>query len=76
MRYVEERWSFVEHSSVFALNTKGASQDVLKRFVLSANERRNVLAELQDYNLNAYSLFGSDDSLMESLSNREEIRDA
>jgi hypothetical protein len=74
VRYHPLGWSFVSHDSVFGSNPEGNSQDVLKKFVLSAGERRKILEELHDYNLNAYSLFGSDEALMESLSNREEIR--
>jgi hypothetical protein len=47
-------------------------QDVVFKFVLPRSERRTVLNELQMYNLNAFSLFGSEESLMESLSIREE----
>lgn len=75
VRFFSDRgWSFYPHSSVFETNPKSSSQDVLKKFVLSATERVKVLRELHDYNLNAYSLFGSEEALMESLSNREEIR--
>ncbi|SEO17703.1 FRG domain-containing protein [Bradyrhizobium sp. OK095] len=74
VRYLPHRWSFVPHSSVFSVHAGGASQDVLKKFVLKANERQRILRELNDYNLNAYSLFGSEEGLMESLSIREETR--
>jgi hypothetical protein len=74
VQYLGDQWSFMSHSSVFNSNPEGDSQDVLKKFVLSAKERPKVLEELNDYNLNAYSLFGSVEGLMESLSNREEIR--
>jgi hypothetical protein len=74
LEYAESRWSFVSHSSVFDLQTGEGSQDVIRKFVLSAGERRKVLQELNDYNLNSYSLFGSEEGLMESLSNREELR--
>jgi hypothetical protein len=74
LQYHPNGWYFVSHSSVFDSAAEGNSQDVLKKFVISADERRTVLKELHDYNLNAYSLFGSDEGLMESLSNREEIR--
>jgi hypothetical protein len=72
--YANGEWHFVPHSSVFESNPEGVTQDVLMKFVLSAGERQTVLKELNDYNLNAYSLFGSTEGLMESLSIREEIR--
>ena len=70
------KWLFKPHSDVFekqAPRQKGR-QDVLKKFVLRATDRQNVLRELSDYNLNAYSLFASEESLMEMLSLREETR--
>jgi hypothetical protein len=69
------RWLFKPHSDVFEnqdSHRKKGRQDVLQKFILSAKDRPNVLTELSDYNLNAYSLFGSDESLMETLSIREE----
>jgi FRG domain len=74
VEYLRDGWTFMPHTSVFNSSPEGSSQDVLNKFVLSARERPKVLEELNDYNLNAYSLFGSVEGLMESLSNREEIR--
>ena len=45
-------------------------QDIVYKFVLSSAQRKEVLGELAAYNLNAYTLFGSDEGLMESLSVR------
>jgi hypothetical protein len=73
LKYADSRWHFVPHSSVFDSNLDGDTQDVLTKFILSAGERPKVLKELNDYNLNAFTLFGSTEGLMESLSNREEI---
>ncbi|MGY4501998.1 hypothetical protein ACVWYH_005955 [Bradyrhizobium sp. GM24.11] len=47
-------------------------QDIISKFVLPRSERDSVLKELDDYNLNAFTLFGSEESLMQSLSQREE----
>jgi hypothetical protein len=73
LKYQPHGWSFISHSSVFDSNPEGESQDVLIKFILSSRDRSKVLKELNDYNLNAYSLFGSIEGLMESLSNREEF---
>ncbi|MGJ4881679.1 FRG domain-containing protein [Bradyrhizobium oligotrophicum] len=75
VHFLNGRWTFVQHSNVFDSSPEGREQDVLKKFVIKATERKAVLRELSDYNLNAYTLFGSEEGLMESLSNREEIRD-
>lgn len=64
-------WRFMPHSSVFDAEVEG--QDRLYRFRISSNERAKILRELSDYNLNAFSLFGSQDSLMETISVREEL---
>lgn len=59
---------FSNHSKVCRSYDEEAEyqQDVVFKFVLPSDERRKVLKELQMYNLNAFSLFGSEDSLMES----------
>jgi hypothetical protein len=68
----DDRWNFLPHSSVF--KTQSSTQDILQKFVLDISDRSRVLSELNDYNLNAYSLFASEEGLMETLSIREEIR--
>jgi hypothetical protein len=74
VRYRDHGWSFMEHSSVFDSNPEGDSQDVLKKYILRGSERQKVMQELNDYNLNAYTLLNSEEGLMESLSTREELR--
>jgi hypothetical protein len=46
-------------------------QDVLWKFVIPAKKRLKVLTQLDKYNLNAFSLFDSEESLMETLAFRE-----
>jgi hypothetical protein len=48
-------------------------QDRLFKFRLKSDERAAVLRELLDYNLTAFSLLGSQESLMETISVREEL---
>lgn len=67
-------WHFKPHASVFDLEVPG--QDRLFKFRLRADERAAVLRELLDYNLTAFSLFGSQESLMETISVREELASA
>jgi hypothetical protein len=47
-------------------------QDIIYKFTIPGDERDNVLNELAEYNLNAFTLFGSEESLMQSISQREE----
>jgi hypothetical protein len=67
----EKTWKFAPHSQVFDLPENIFEQDVLQKFTISVRERDRVLKELGDYNLNAFSLFGTEDSLMETLAIRE-----
>jgi hypothetical protein len=77
VHWSNDRWTFLPHSSVFEdQKDSNREQDVLTKFVLRSNDRPKVLRELNDYNLNAYTLFGTQEGLMQSLSIREELSDA
>lgn len=52
---------------------KDFQQDIIFKFELPSSEREKVMIELEDYGLNAFGLFGSEEGLMESLSLREEF---
>jgi hypothetical protein len=71
----QSRWRFAAHGDVFDHTDKDSVevQDVLWKFDLPGSERENVFRELNDYNLNAFTLFGSQESLMESLFIREQL---
>jgi hypothetical protein len=62
-------WEFSPHEDVF--RNSGDEQDTLWTFTIPKTERAQVLAQLDRYNLNAYSLMGSEESLMEMLATRE-----
>jgi hypothetical protein len=67
-------WHFDSHEAVFEQNSP--RQDFLWKINLPSSERNTVLKRLNDYNLNAFSLFGSQESLLESMWFREyEVRD-
>ncbi len=62
-------WRYAQHEKVFA---RGApEQDVLWKFNIPYSERLKVLRLLDSYNINALSLFGSAESLMETMALRE-----
>jgi FRG domain len=65
----KETWHFHPHENVFALDN--TDQDFLWKFTLPSSERIGVLKVLNDYNVNAFSLFDSEESLMETLWLRE-----
>jgi hypothetical protein len=48
-----------------------SGQDLITKYVLPKSERANVLERLDLMNVNAYSLFGHEESLMEMLAYRE-----
>jgi hypothetical protein len=66
-------WAYAFHEDAFS---KGSVviQDVVRKFVLPVSERPKVLGILDKYNLNAFSLFGGEDSLMHTVSVRELLR--
>jgi hypothetical protein len=65
-------WHFYSHQEVFSRTRPG--QDALWKFDLPSSERLKVLRLLDDYNLNASSLFGSEESLLETMWFREQVR--
>jgi hypothetical protein len=65
----EGQWRYSWHERVFATGVD--AQDTLWKLTIPASNRRRALALLDRYNLNAYSLFNSEDSLMEMLAARE-----
>ena len=65
----EGEWQYACHEDVF---DKGIEyQDILWKFNLPAIERITALRELDRYNLNGYSLFGTEESLMETVAQRD-----
>ncbi len=67
-------WRFAAHENVFAQDPSqphNFQQDVLWKFNIPSTERLEVLKLLDNYNLNAFSLFASEETLMETLALRE-----
>ena len=62
-------WRFAPHAGVFARGN--TNQDILWKFTIPSTERLKVLKLLDTYNLNAFSLFESEESLMETVALRE-----
>jgi len=67
----KKAWHFCSHEEVFGDGT--SRQDVLWKFNLPSTERIKVLQLLDDYNLNAFSLFDSEESLLETMWLREQV---
>ena len=62
-------WRFEQYHNVFddGLHQQG----ICRKITIPAAERVKVLQELDEYNLNSYSLFGSEEGLMDTLATRE-----
>lgn len=62
-------WRYAPHKEAFERNDR--NQDLLWKFNIPYSERFKVLKILNSYNINALSLFGSKESLMETMALRE-----
>ena len=63
-------WRFHRHDPVFWNRGK---QDYLWKFDLPSTERIGILKSLDQYNLNAFSLFDSEETLLETMWLREQV---
>ena len=64
-----DEWRFESYDLVFEEGPR--QQAFCWKFTIPVSERSKVLALLDEHNLNAFSLFGSEESLMETLATRE-----
>jgi hypothetical protein len=71
-----DKWVYASHEEAFRLSEDWCggeeeyAQDLCWKFNIPATERNRVLKLLNEYNLNAFSLFGTEESLMETLAQR------
>jgi len=63
------KYVYCSHEEAFARND--SEQDVLTKFIIQRTERPKVLDKLRMMNITAYSLFGSEESLLETLAYQE-----
>ena len=71
--YLDNAWIFSEHERAFEDRRPGEEYPVnssIHKFNIPGSERKRVLKMLDEYNLNAFSLFASEESLMETLALR------
>ena len=72
--YKEGEWWYASHEQVFEQGSD--TQDRLWKITVPASERLKALRQLDAYNLNAFSLFQTEEALLEMIATREiEIRD-
>ena len=65
----DDEWRYAAHEGTFS--RRDPNQDVLWKFSIPYSERLKVLKLLDTYNINALSLFGIEESLMETMALRE-----
>jgi FRG domain len=68
VRYVDEEWHLGSHAAVFELGHAG--QDRLWKLTLPSSEAAKVMRRLEEYNVTAFSLFQSEEALLETLAKR------
>lgn len=68
---IRGNWSYMDHEEVLATTSQKYPVSRLRRYILPGELKHQVLKTLDSYNLNAYTLYGSDDALVESLAYRE-----
>ena len=66
--YAEDTWFFSNHELV--CGDEQSEQDILWKFTLPVSERLKVLKMLDDFNLNSFSLFATEEALMETMALR------
>jgi hypothetical protein len=67
--YGEEKHFFVPHKDVFDL--KYERQDLLIKIELSYSMRKSALEHMNEYNINHFTLFQSEDSLIKSIETKK-----
>lgn len=68
--FIENKWSFVPHHDVFDDPSKPVNQDHLWKLVIPSNERSNFLKKFDQFNLNQYSLFQTEEAMLDVLAFR------
>jgi hypothetical protein len=69
----DTEWRFEQYHTVF--DDGRHQQGICWKITIPATERPKVLKELDEYNVNSLSLFGSEESLMDTLATRELSRE-
>ncbi len=68
-KYSNKQHVFCSHTSVFSKGTK--DQDVLIKITMPSHDRLKALTELSDYNINHFTLFQTEDSLVKAMALKE-----
>jgi FRG domain len=69
VRYIDGQWFFTPHDGVFGMKDN-LRQDLLCKITIPANERLKALRYFDKFNLNEFTLFDSEEGLLEMLAMR------
>jgi hypothetical protein len=69
VRFNDGQWYFVPHDSVFGIKDN-LQQDLLWKMTIPARERQKALRYFDKFNLNEFTLFDSEEGLLEMLAAR------
>lgn len=65
----DDKWFFHPHES--AMNSASDRNDRLEKVIIPGHLRKELLGQLDHMNINAFSLFGTEEALMQTLAFRE-----
>lgn len=68
-QFKNKEWRYLPHEKVTV--SSPARGDVIWRVTIPSTERLKILKNLEDYNLNAYSLFQTEEALLKTIAVRE-----
>jgi len=69
----DDDWVYCSHEKYFS-TASAEDQDYLMKLTLPGDIKNQVLNKLQSMNINAFTLFGSEDSLMDMLAFKEILK--
>lgn len=67
----EHLWHIASHDIGVIESEKLQDNQAIKKFILPSTERLRVLDMLNEQNINAYTLFGNEEGIMQTLANRQ-----
>jgi hypothetical protein len=70
-RPTENGWIYTPHDALVSPGPAERREGVMTKWTIPSTERTTILHLLEEYNINAYSLFGSEESLMDTMWMRE-----
>jgi hypothetical protein len=73
LKIVNGKFIFSSHEDPYFIDDEKNHRAYIMRYIIPASERARALHSLDAYNINAYSLFGSEESLLETIFMRRYI---